>query len=61
MKDYLSDDARTWWWNIANHERVYRLEDEEFENLFLDKSSHAKNKDNASPNSLSSFKVHSSV
>ena len=34
VKYYLSEDAKTWWWNLFNHKRVYRLEDEEFEKLF---------------------------
>ena len=54
-------DAKTWWWNSVNHDRVYMLQDEEFEQLFLDKWSRAKKTDNASPNSLSSFKFHRGV
>ena len=61
VKDRFIEDAKTWWWRLVNHERVYRLKGEEFENLFLDKWSRAKQKDNASPTSLSSFKVHTSV
>lgn len=60
VKDYLSENVKTWWRNLVNQDRVYRLEDEEFEKFFLDKGSHAK-KDNASPNSLYSFKIHRSV
>ena len=37
------------------------LSDEEFEKVFLETWSHAKKKDNESPNSLSSFKVHKGV
>ena len=61
MKDHLIEDAKTWWWNSINHDRVYMLQDEEFEQFFLDKWSHAKNKNNAIPNGLSSFKVHKGV
>ena len=61
VRDNLSEDARTWWWNLVNHERVYKLEDEEFEKLFLNKWSRAKKKGNENPNSLSSFKVHRGV
>ena len=61
MRDNLLEDARTWWWNLANHEKVYRLEDEEFKKFLLDKWSCVKKKDNEIPNSLSSLKVHRSV
>ena len=61
VKDYLSKDVKTWWWNLFNHDRVYRLQNKEFEKLFLNKWSRAKKKDNASPNSLSSLKVHRSI
>ena len=61
MKDYLSEDAKTWWWNLVNHDMVHMLQDEEFEQFFLDKWSYAKNKNNATPNRLSSFKFHKCV
>ena len=49
VRDNLLEDVRTWWWNLANHERVYRLEDEEFEIFILDKWSRAKKKSNGIP------------
>lgn len=61
VRDCLIEDAKTWWWNSVNHDRVYMLQDEEFEQFLLDKWSHEKNKNNASPNRLSSFKVHKGV
>ena len=61
VKDHLLEDDKTWWWNAVNHDRVYMLQDEEFEQFFLKKWYHAKKKENASPNSLSSLQVHRSV
>ena len=60
VKDRLLEDAKTWWWNSVNHDKVDMLHDEEFEQFFF-KWSHAKKKENAIPNSLSSFKVHKGV
>ena len=31
VKDRLLEDAKTWWWNSVNHDKVYMLKDEEFE------------------------------
>lgn len=61
VKDRLLEDAKTWCWNLVNHGKVYMLQDEEFQQFFLKKWSCAKKKDNASPNILSSFKVHRGV
>jgi hypothetical protein len=61
VKYRLLEDAKTWWWNLVNHDRVYMLQDEEFEQFFFLKWSRAKKKDNESPNSLFSFKVHRGV
>ena len=41
---YLKDDANVWW-NSLNHDKMKTLLDEEFEQVFLDKWSHAKKKD----------------
>ena len=30
VNDYLLEDAKTWWWNLVNHDKVYRIQDEEF-------------------------------
>ena len=30
VKYHLLEDAKTWWWNSINHDRVYMLQDEEF-------------------------------
>jgi hypothetical protein len=35
LNDYLTEDAKTWWWNSVNHDRVYMLQDEEFEQFFF--------------------------
>ena len=61
VKDCLNESAKTEWRNSVNHDKVYILQDEEFEQLFLEKWSHAKNKNNEIPNRLSSFKVHKGV
>ena len=44
MDFYLKDDANVWW-NSLNHDKMKTLSDEEFEQVFLDKWSHAKKKD----------------
>ena len=41
---YLKDDANVWW-NSFNHDKMKTLSNEEFEQVFLDKWSHAKKKD----------------
>ena len=44
MNCYLKDDANVWW-NSLNYDKMMTLSDEEFEQVFLDKWSHAKKKD----------------
>lgn len=34
VKYRLLEDVKTWWWNSVNHDRVYMLQDEEFEQFF---------------------------
>jgi hypothetical protein len=41
---HLQDDAKVWW-NFLNHDKMKTLSNEEFEQVFLDKWSHAKKKD----------------
>ena len=49
MDFYLEDDAKVWW-NSLNHDKMKTLSDkktlsdEKFEQVFLDKWSHAKKK-----------------
>ena len=56
----LKDDARHWW-ALLNHDKIMELLAEDFDKFFSDRWSHAKKKENANPNSLSSFKVHRGV
>lgn len=35
VKDRLLEDAKTWRWNSVIHDRVYMLQDEEFQQFFL--------------------------
>ena len=54
---YLKDDVR-YWWESFNCYKMKILSDKEFEQVFLDKGSHAKKKENARSSSLSSSQVH---
>ena len=51
MNLYLKDDANVWW-NSLNYDKMMTLSDEEFEQVFLDKWSHAKKKEIESHNAL---------
>ena len=34
VKDYLSKDAKTWWWNLANHKGCIGLKMRNLKNYF---------------------------